>query len=72
MLEVQEQETHGHARLSCKQIPWLLKYETGTAKKQHADADDSHVSLSNYENMYDQAYKKKEGYINQVIYASLL
>jgi hypothetical protein len=42
-------------------IPWWLRYETDTAKRQRAGADDSHVSLSNYENMYDQAYKRNQG-----------
>jgi hypothetical protein len=56
-----EQESHGDAKLSCKQIPLLLKYVTGIAKRQHAGADDSHASLSNYENMCGQAYKRKKG-----------
>lgn len=47
------------------QILWLLRYETGTAMRQHAGADDSHVLLSNYENMYDQAYKEKEGRLSR-------
>jgi len=39
------------------QIPWWLRYETGTTMRQHVGADGSRVSLSDFGNKYGQAYK---------------